>query len=377
MRIYFWLSPPTSQAARYKPNMIAVAEGLQDLGHEVVANINYWKETSNGGWLFKRSRPTYREALFVTGLDAWLFNGRDVMPMMMEFKRRSIPVVLFDWIASRFYSVPRERIELVDRYYFYSWNTRQSKCLLAQSWPIGLTERVIEATDIPETKRLRKVLWTHRVGHSLRAQVKRTFYDQHLSDFLVEWNDGFKLEEGTAYDRLMAHQTGKRHNPMFYEKLSQHRFVDCCGGKLVSPSIVQQHDSYKLWEAFAAGAVVICVDFEYYGIHFGDSSTPQPKSYVHYVGIRLGEENSLREAANWIRNASEETLCKVAATGREWAIKWFSPRPMATRLLEENVHLHTHSNESGFPRGAGDDGIGDRSSLQRSTTPASNSRGLE
>ena len=344
MRIYFWLSPPTDREARYKPNIIAVAEGLKQLGHEVVANINYWKETVDGDWLFKRARPTYKESLFVTGLDAWIFNGRNVMPVLMEFKRHHIPVILFDWIASRFYSVPNDRIRLVDRYYFYSWNTRQAKCMLAQSWPIGLTQKVLDSQH-SETKRLRKVLWTHRVGHSLRALVKRTFYDHYLPDLLVEWNDGFEMKEGNAYDRLMARQTGKRHNPMFYAKLAQHHFVDCCGGKLVSPSVVQQHDSYKLWEAFVAGAVVICIDFDHYGIHFGDRSTPQPKPFIHYVGLRLGNEESFESAANWIRNASEEELSRVAAAGREWAIEWFSPLPMATRLLEENIHLSLSDRE--------------------------------
>ncbi|MFA6506539.1 MAG: glycosyltransferase [Treponemataceae bacterium] len=87
-----------------------------------------------------------------------------------------------------------------------------------------------------------------------------------------------------------------------------------------------QWDSWRLWEGWAAGCVVMHIDFDKYGCRF----PVQPQNWVHYVGFDL--DNIDEDIARFLSLRDDE-LRQIADNGRSWAIEHYSPRSAAERFL--------------------------------------------
>ena len=103
---------------------------------------------------------------------------------------------------------------------------------------------------------------------------------------------------------------------MFYEML----------GKLdPRPPRSVQWDSFRFWEALAAGSVTFNIDLERYGVVL----PVMPENWRHYVGVNL---ENVDEAIKRLE-ADPDLLRRVAEEGRRWAIENYSPRCAAERML--------------------------------------------
>ena len=87
-----------------------------------------------------------------------------------------------------------------------------------------------------------------------------------------------------------------------------------------------QWDSFRAWEAWVAGCATLNIDLELYG-----ASLPvMPENWKHYIGV------DLRRPERAIERVRDEpaVIERVAKAGQEWALKHYSPRVMAQRMLE-------------------------------------------
>ena len=151
-------------------------------------------------------------------------------------------------------------------------------------------------------------------------------------------------------DKLFWLQTGKRHYPQYYQRLSQAQACACFGGYFVSPwpkdkgamtSLIQeriisklnlktrhiaQWDSWRLWESFASGCTTFQVDFDLYGL----TLPVMPENWKHYVGVDLNcPEKTIEKIVRY-----PDLLGEVARNGRVWALEHYSSVPTAQRFLQ-------------------------------------------
>ena len=88
---------------------------------------------------------------------------------------------------------------------------------------------------------------------------------------------------------------------------------------------IQQWDSWRLWESFAAGCATFHVDFEKYGFML----PVMPENWRHYIGVDLDDIEATTDRIV----ANPGLLEQVAAAGREWALENYAPIPVAKRFL--------------------------------------------
>lgn len=349
--------------SKYKPQLIALAEGFVKLGIKFAANIDYYRlSTTGSGHLFRRQPfDVSKVRCFILGLECLMPSAsRDTLEKLRQCRAHRVPVVVFDWIANWLWRLTPQQLktqvlQYVDHYMYYSCSSTVTTMLLQSgaatmqcaAWPIGMTQRVIDvsaAAAKPFHTRRRAVLWSHRLLHALRKEVWHRFYE-HAAFPVIKFHDQFALprkraategaEGAEGYDALMYHQTGRRHNPRYYEALGNTQLVDCCGGFWRSDGSNRRHitqwDSYKLWEAFAAGCCVITFDLKHYGLLTGADEEPMPG--VHYIGLRLDEDGTCSTTSQLHRIIETADLALIASRGREWALRNFSPVERARRFV--------------------------------------------
>lgn len=353
---YFQILPPDEivmdnmkyQKSKYKPQIVALAEGFKSKNLVTGCNINYYVMSADDDkpksfLLQKRDFNVANVSALIVGLDCLLAPDTQTYDRMTACKAAKKPVVVFDWIASRFFATnPCPLLDRIDTYYFYAYI---SACDIyepkVKPWPIGFTNRVVEMCNKYNTRpfSLRKdaVLWSHRVPHHVRKAAWDRFYLPYLSDKIVRFNDGFEQPaEMSEYDTMMSYQTGNRHNPKFYESLCSVKMFDCCGGFFIgNGTAIKQWDSYKLWEGFVAGCCVISLDFEHYGFKFGSNPFHEPRNMIHYIGLKLEDKDGLEKLANDIKNGKVD-LETIANNGRKWAIENYSPESCAGKFIADN-----------------------------------------
>lgn len=342
---YFQLLQPEQtggyQKGKYKPQIVALAEGLLLLGMEIGANINYYARTVKDADYLLTKTPFVASQVkcLIVSLDSLLQPDQVTNDRMALCKRLKKPVIVFDWIASRFLSMTNQDslLNRLDKYMFYSYIPeieKQPKFTKVLPWPIGYTHRVSDMCQRywkPFQDRNKTILWSHRVPHHVRKTVWECFYSPYLANHMERFNDLFQRPKDiTEFDIMMNFQTGNRHNPNFYQALCSSQLVDCCGGFFKNQDI-RQWDSYMLWEGFQSGCCVITLDIEYYGFKTG--AEEEPKNMVHYIGLRLDKPDYLKQLAQSIVDKKVD-IEAIAVAGREWAAKYFSPQARASAFLK-------------------------------------------
>jgi hypothetical protein len=225
-------------------------------------------------------------------------------------------------------------------------------------WQFGLSERIINAVNpLPFNERNNNILVNFRVKHQLRDCVNHLI--RPIVEKIFEWDnktDDFTSEGLDGNDLLFWKQTGARHYPAYYSKLSKSKLCACYGGVFAIPTgnnnkytakiarlintviplyewdRVRQWDSWRLWEAWAAGCCVLHIDLEKYGCLL----PVMPKNGIHYIGIDIKNPFQLGDLlSNEAERPEEQSLLEeIAANGRDFALRHYSPEKVAERLLE-------------------------------------------
>lgn len=351
--VYFFCCPPgPPEHTAYLHQIVALAEGLQQLGVATHADRNYW-ETEHG-FLLKQSDQDFRDC-DVVFVDAAFFDMElsHLLPEDVFSRNRSYRLVYNDSSDGLITNGYREEIRNVDVVLKSHYNRKYEYPATFVPWQFGLTNRIIgQVKPVDHSARSRTFLVNFRVGHLLRSlaeeRVAPIFRAFLREDSTVDSFDGSDLLNATDYSYWC--QTGRRHYPKFYERLSHASACFCFGGHpekfffgrktLVEKLLymvdwrlpifrydrVYQFDSWRLWESLAAGCCTVHVDFDRYGIQL----PVMPVNGEHYVGVDLG--NTAR-TERLIRR-DPDILAAVGQRGRQWALENYSPGKVAQRFVE-------------------------------------------
>jgi hypothetical protein len=231
-------------------------------------------------------------------------------------------------------------------------------------WAYGLTNRVIQATAgaPPFASRRRAILVNFGASHPYRygaRELSRARFEPKIKEQMSidRTVDDLSSEPSNAYEALMWRQTGGRFSRQYYERLKQSQAVACFCGDIIPPmpfrperylvggnraklrrafyqmlSLIDPRsprsvgcDSFRFWEALAAGCAAINVDLEHYGVKL----PVMPENGRHYLGLNFAR---VKQFVDQLRE-EPEVLAAVANEGKRWAELHYSPKAAAQRLL--------------------------------------------
>jgi hypothetical protein len=371
-KVYFYCR---AEEGNLQDDIIAIAEGLSELGIPYYANCNYWlQSTSPGDYLFKYDPDvTMHDCDAVVVSYTWPFWIR---MGTFELISRPLPEGLFKK-GRRYKTV---YMDSHDGHRTISWESefRQFDIILRsklnrrawhpeniQSWVHGLNHRILQATANDRTfmGRRKSILLNFGASHPFRHGVRDLAREHFFSEIgrlleIDETMDDLSQIPVSPYDVLMWRQTGGRFSRAYYERLKRSQAVACFCGELIPPMPFRnpeiylvggnraklkrafyefislfdrrpwrsvQWDSFRFWEALSAGCVAFNLDLEHYGVEI----PVMPTNWVHYVGVDFNRVDKI------IQRLSDEpdALERIGKAGRLWALENYSPTAMARRFL--------------------------------------------
>jgi hypothetical protein len=371
-RVYFYCR---SEEGNLQEDVIALAEGLLELGIPFSGNCDYWLRSTRPDDYLIRHDPdiTPDDCDVVVVSYTWASWTR-----MGTFERvlRPLPAGLFK-LGRRYRTVC---MDSHDGHRTISWTPefRQFDVILRaklnqrawhpsnlRPWVLGLNNRILEATKggLPFAQRANRILInfgaSHPFPHGTRKMAQARFEPQIASLLAIDRTvDDLSVIPTDPQDALMWRQTGGRFSRSYYERLKQSRAVACFCGELIPPQPFHhperylvggnrakvrraffeflgwfdrrpprsvQWDSFRFWEALAAGCATFNVDLAHYGVEI----PVMPKNGKHYFGINFARVD---DTIDRLRD-EPECLEQVAAAGHAWALEHYSPRKMAARFL--------------------------------------------
>jgi hypothetical protein len=370
-RVFFYCS---NEPGNLQEDVIALAEGLSELGVPFHANCDYWlQSTRPGDFLFRHSadvRPDDCDIVVVSY--TWVQWVR-----MGDFKlrRRPLPGGLFK-SGRRYVTVAMDN---GDGYRTTSWedqfrpfdvilrskfNSRAAAPANMRPWAYGLTNRIVEATlnPLPFSQRAGSVLVNFNVSHPYRygaRELAERRFEPRIGRVLAvdRTRDDLRREPSDPYAALMWRQTGGRFSRAYYERLKRSKAVACFCGDIIPPAPRRPEaylvggnrarlrraafalvglfdsrppravgaDSFRFWEALAAGCAAINLDLEHYGV----TLPVMPRNGVHYLGVDFARVKAFIDRLR----QDVGVLERVAAQGNAWVQTHYSPKAVAERFL--------------------------------------------
>ena len=202
----------------------------------------------------------------------------------------------------------------------------------------SLSNRIIHATEHVNMNdwenRKNIILESHRVtNHSVRNYVKNYYLSGKCPISVEMYNDNFKEPMEGTEEYFHWCQTGRRHSIEYYNKLASVQMLDAHGGYFHIDKIVQV-DSWKLWEGFAAGCLVIAMDFTHYNIQLPFVLI----GYKHYIPIQY---DKLEESYAILHNLTTAQKKEIAENGRAYVLKHYCPESIA-KYIGSNIPLYNN-----------------------------------
>lgn len=358
-KIYFYTTSTegTPEAAHFQDLLVNLATGLQQLGIKYYASNNYWQISPNSDrFLITATPDVIPNDCDIVVLERQWYDENGCLPPGLFPPDRQYKTVYFDCNDGNQTSAWLPEFRQFD-FIFRTHYVRHSKYPdNFYPWAFGLSKRVLQELDqpIPWTQKQPSVLVNFRnkkFSHSLRSYLKKTFVPQLGKIMTLDTASDREAEfPQDPYHYLRWKQTGRRHYPHYYQRLKQSQASACFGGFFLAPRFtddydrisyylarlisklgiktkrIGQWDSWRFWEAMAAGCVTLHVDFAKYGFEL----PVMPENWRHYLGIDL---DNLQESIEKIAS-QPEMLQEIATAGRTWAIENYAPLPTAIRFLE-------------------------------------------
>lgn len=352
MNIFFYCAKYKSpSSANYQHSQVALAEGLVKLGNNIYSNVNYWSKKD--GWLFGKSDDIQPKMC-----DVVVYNSKFLKENKVDISNSNGSInVLLDQLDEfgLMYRKEVKKFDIVLRSHMSKWVDYPENYF---PWPFGITNRIKKYTKgKSNNNKKEKVIKNYRVGHEIRSIADMRIV-KNISNFINVDSQVDRFEEKPKNERDLElwKMTGRRHYPKYYERLGKSLATLAFGGFFLPPSIfmlnyslskagrklvnsvlskmyelgvypkkVGQWDSFRLWEAWAAGSVPIHLDFEKYGFLL----PVYPSNMRHYIGVDL---NSPDTAVKVFRDTKK--VKDIAIRGRKWAYKHYGPMAQARRFLE-------------------------------------------
>ena len=338
-KILFYVNyagPPKS--ADYQHCMIAIAEGLQANNIPYDSNETYYKVGNS--YLFQKKDNICHDDYdyIITGFSCGsigrkLYAGKtSFLPMdVLTKKNRKYKTVMIDW-SDGYFTFLRKNAPYYDYCFSCSYGPEHEK--LSNVYPLcfSATNRIIDACKVYDNVafplRTIDLFQSHRVtNHQIRNYALNHIYSQYES-FVTFFNDGFPEVSESDSSYIHWAQSGRRHNPCFYEKISQTKVMDCLGGHVHKNGTIFQIDSFKLWEAFFSGCCVLMVHLDRFRLKF----PYQPVNLEHYIGFTLNKEQDLKILDDIVHGRIDTE--KIARQGKKWAEENYTPKEVSSYILD-------------------------------------------
>lgn len=360
IKVYFFCYPlGTPDKSGYEHVAIGLAEGLKELGVTLHCNVDLWQQSiDENNFLIKKTNDpkAYKECDIVLFTSSFfLYQRLDLLPTDLFNKKRKYKLVFLDnadgLITPGFDKNIYENVDIILKSHY---NKRYSYPENFRPWQFGFTKRILETVQpLPYGQREKEILINFRLTHKLRDMAKTEILPMTFNKFSPNYTeDSFEdVENNSALEQLYWRQTGRRHYPAYYKRLSQSMACACFGGFLqenmetetfnfkhkllyqvnkVFPIVkydrLYQFDSFRFWEAMVAGCCIFHVDLKKFGAVFPET----PESGKHYIGVDVNNP----EATKKIMKHGYHYFEDAAMNGKEWAIQKFSTIKVGERFLE-------------------------------------------
>ena len=340
MKVLFYvlkLGPPND--AKYQHLLIVFAEGLEQLGIEFDANINYYKK-KDGSYLFKEKKNInyndydYIVAEFRSGNLLKIRDNNSVIPNeIFEKTDRKYKTIILDLEYEYLKYINNSKY--YDFYFRADYNNNILNEINDNIYPLSYSasNRIINATKNYNKFNDRKItlLYPHRLPHMFRKYILENVYNK-FDNLVTIYNDNFKEPRFDNPHYLDWAQSGRRHNPKYYDTLKNCKMVDCTGGNIYTHNkygiINLNNDNWKVWETFFAGACVIMINLEFINIKL----SIQPINMVHYIGVTNDTEKNVQIFKDILDDKID--IEKIANEGKKWAMENYTPDKVAKYILD-------------------------------------------
>ncbi|MGD1699419.1 glycosyltransferase [Dapis sp. BLCC M229] len=367
--VYFYLCHEQA----YEHLMINIADGLKVLRIPFYANFNYWKTgLDSESYLFNYdSSVNHWDCSVVVLSNHWFENHQKIPEGLFDQKRKYITVYLDDTDGHSLllYDLNPTLMRNFDLVLRTGCNNFVQHPNNLHPWFFGISNRILKSTQQVSKfeQRTPNLLINYRVKHDtlllfgIDASVQipgiqRTDYikDDKWIEYTVNFplrkiaderfypviknilkldfsRENFDKPPEDNYDYFLWQQTGQRHHPEYYQRLTKSLACAAFGGCIVPDNDSQNFhaewwDSWRFWESLAAGCVTFHIDFDKYGVNL----PVMPENWKHYIGIDL--DNIQATVDRLVEEP--EILERISIAGRKWAIENYSPVPTALRFLE-------------------------------------------
>lgn len=368
MTIKFFLTPVYPYGDdHYYHEIIAAAEGFEELGYKVIANADYWWIPEEERYLLQGTKSkefdiAVYDYRYVKSFEHLLF--REGYP---NFDRNKKHVLLDrnDWLSPIWWGNPHYEIfDLIlagnlYRSVQYPGNVQPSA--------IGLTKRIMKYIDrnyndqCPDDE---VIGYNFRVSHNMRGYLLQNIQQLDLK-YKVETRFTDSISQNDIdlpeVDKKYWTQSTKRHNPAYFNLLNETLLFCAFGGYYETRPIIYQpyslsdkikrkprylkynslkkagkdfsdeififqHDNFRFWEVMYAGATAINLDLMYWDFWL----PAEPVSGKHYLGITKLNAENLKDEINQL---TPSELFKISSEGRKFVEQNYSPRALAQRIL--------------------------------------------
>jgi len=371
-RVYFFCR---NEPGNLQEDVIALAEGLLELGIPFFSNCNYWQQSLRpNDYLLQHNPEVGHEDCDIVVVSytwpCWVRMGT------FDLFQKQLPAELFKR-GRKYLAIFMDNH---DGYRTVSWEAeyRQFDFILRSKfnprawhpdnmrpWAYGLTNRVMEATANapPFNSRRRALLVNFGASHPYpyRARdLSRSRLEPKIEKYIPidRTVDNLSEQPSDSYEALMWRQTGGRFNRRYYERLKESQAVACFCGDIIPPmpfrgaerylvggnkaklrraffealGVLDPRpprsvgwDSFRFWEALAAGCAAINIDLE----HYGAKLPVMPENGKHYLGLNFARVERFVEQLR----QEPKLLASVARAGKCWAELHYSPKAVAQRFL--------------------------------------------
>jgi len=299
---------------------VVFAQGLKKLGLSYSGNLSFLKNYENDEYLITPTDgPPNPDSIIVC------CSPDTFVKELGEYYRQGHKIILFDtrdeWNRAEY-----DRFIPISYCFFRSSYQVSNMVQNVKPFAFALSDRIIRyAQNNDWNTRKSVILEAHRVtNHSVRNYVK-SFYASGKCPIPVEfYNDNFEEPKQSTEEYFHWCQSGRRHSEKYYQKLASVQMLDAHGGYFQQNKIVQI-DSWKLWEGFACGCLVIAIDFKYYGIKLPFDLV----GFKHYIPIRY---DKLEESYTLLARLTDLQRQKIAECGRQFVLDQYSPEGMANYI---------------------------------------------
>lgn len=355
-KILFLLRKPGGpKQAQYQHTLISIAEGLEKLNINFDSNINYYKKNNNKYLFNKTNIIDYNNydyiitSFHIHYLEHLTYEKDDNILLHSESelfikKNKKYKLIMIDWQDGFFeYNI---YLKYYDFYFKSSYQNNILPKINTNIYPsvFNVTNRIINSTKNNNNWNTRNInlLYSHRISQEIREYMLKLY--NNYNNLITIYNDNFIVPNKNDQSYIDWCQTGRRHNPHFYETLKKSKIVDCTGGFLRNINnelVICQIDSFKLWEVFFAGCCVIMIDLDLFNIKF----PIQPQNMVHYIGITLNYEKDKQIINNIINK--KINIEQIAKNGYEFICKYYTPEAFTKYILKTiNFDISTFNNEN-------------------------------